>query len=390
MIESRLRDRSQLLLHAGCPGALAEAIGDFVLAGGKRIRPQLCVWAYLHSTGCQEQGAGDSTRRDSAGHDSTGHDSAGHDSAGHDSAGHDSARHISAAGERDARAAELPSDLLDVACAWEMFHAFLLAHDDIIDNADTRRGAPSLHRRLEALDGHCPRFGQNMAIVAGDLLFGLSIRLLHDLDVPDSAYRPLLRLFSRIACETGAGQADDIAQSHAPLDGATASDLLNTCQRKTAAYTFEGPILSGAILAGIPAEAHRPISAFASAIGKVYQIQNDLDDLSHSAHAGCDLIQGKRTLVLLQGRAAMNPATRSEFDRQLDALPGANGQSIRIAEILRRDLLATGAVQFARQVIAGLLADAHAAASDPAIPPGLSDSLHCLLRRAGAEYAVPA
>jgi geranylgeranyl pyrophosphate synthase len=212
---------------------------------------------------------------------------------------------------------------------------------------------------------------------------------MHEIDVPDAAYRPLLRLFSRIACQTGAGQADDITQSHAPLNGASEGELLHTCQRKTAAYTFEGPILSGAILAGVPAEAHRAISAFASALGKIYQIQNDMEDLSHSAHVGCDLIQGKRTLILMRGRAAMDPAARLEFDRRLDALPGANGQSLRMAEMLRQDLLAAGAVQFTRQVIAGLVADARAAASDPGLTPAMSGALRSLLRHAEREYSVP-
>ncbi|MDB5297324.1 MAG: geranylgeranyl diphosphate synthase, partial [Phycisphaerales bacterium] len=170
----------------GSRGPLVETIRQFVLDGGKRVRPQLCLWAYAHA------------RPDGGGIGRSGSDVGGPTAV--------------------PSPAAFPSAVLDVACAWELFHAFLLCHDDIIDRSDRRRGRPTLHHRLAGLDGGSVVFGANLGIVAGDLLCVGSMRLLHELDLTGTdggpaltaaAYQRLLKLFSRVACETGFGQAVD-------------------------------------------------------------------------------------------------------------------------------------------------------------------------------------
>ncbi len=337
----------RLACDAAVP-ALAQILSRFVLAGGKRIRPQLCLWTYL-------------TARDG-------------DAAG---------------APPDPRNASL-GPVLDLACAWELFHAFLLVHDDIIDNADTRRDQIALHRQLASLDSNCPVFGQNLGIVAGDLLFTSAMRVFHEVDLPDAPYRRQLRLFSRVACTTGFGQAVDIVQSHVPLDDVCETTLLKGYHGKTAAYTFEGPMVSGGICAGLPDDALAALSRFGSAIGQAYQLQNDLLDLAAPAHEGCDLLQGKRTITLVRGRAAMAAADRAEFDRGLARIPSANGQAVAIAESLRQRLLATTAPAQTHALIDRLLTDARDATADESLPPALSAGLGQLLDRLAAVYFTPA
>ena len=210
-IESHLGQLLDRIFSAEGLAPVNDVIRRYVLAGGKRIRPPLCVWTYENS-GARGEGRG---------------------------AGSDTFPSLA-----PCRSPLAPA-LLDLACGWELFHAFLLAHDDIIDNADLRRDQPSLHRQLASLDGNTREFGVNLGIVAGDLMFSAAMKLWHELDVPPDVYQQQLRLFSRIATTTGFGQAIDICQSHADLAGVDEELLLREYHWKTAAYTFEGPMRLG-------------------------------------------------------------------------------------------------------------------------------------------------
>ena len=321
---------------------LNDRLRRYVQRGGKRVRPQLCLWAYDH-----------------------------------------------AGGTRDGDGAP-PAAVLDVACAWEVFHAFLLVHDDLIDAADTRHAAPSLHRQLQSLDHDGEQFGRNLAIVAGDLLFGAALRLVAECEAPPMVRVELMQLFARIACTTGFGQAIDVLQAEAPLSAVSEATLLREYHWKTAAYTFEGPLVSGATLAGAPPPARAVLARFARAIGQAYQMQNDLADLSAPAHDGCDLIQGKRTPTLLRARSALSADRREDFDRRVDALRSANGHAVALAEQLRRELFDTGAVVQTGRWVSELLADARAAAAEPAVGPALSAGLAGLVDGLQAAYFRPA
>jgi len=317
-------------------GELTDALRAYVLSGGKRIRPQLCLWTYQHCGGTESSNTSHS--------------------------------------------------VLDLACAWELFHAFLLAHDDIIDNGDYRRAQPSLHRRLAALDSGSPIFGINMAIVGGDLLFTAALSLLHNLELPGDRYRDVLKLFSRVASTTGFGQAIDIVQAHVPLDAVREEELLREYHWKTAAYTFEGPMMSGALAAGASVPAQQAISRFSLALGQAYQLQNDLVDLAAPAHEGCDLVQGKRTITLIRARAAMSPPDRAALDYALASATLGGTDGVAIAERLRQDLLDRGAVARTADVVTTLLVDSETAASDSALPPTLRTGLHQLLQSLRAAY----
>ena len=97
--------------------------------------------------------------------------------------------------------------VVSAAAALELFHAAALVHDDIMDNSDTRRGAPSAHRRFEGLHaesgwaGDAADFGTVAAILLGDLLLGWSDELLDDGSTRSpTAARPRRRARSSSAC----------------------------------------------------------------------------------------------------------------------------------------------------------------------------------------------
>lgn len=340
LIESHLAALLKCLFRADPLAPLNRVISAYVRSPGKRIRPQLCLWTFAQL--------------------------------------------------RDAQAdASPPLSLLDLACAWELFHAFLLAHDDIIDDAAHRRGQPSLHVRLAGLDGHSRRFGSNLGIVAGDLLFSAAMRIWHEVDLPDPTYRRALKLFSRIACTTGFGQAIDICQSHMPIDNVPESLLLREYDWKTAAYTFEGPMLTGALLAGADDSAMSPLARYALTVGQAYQLQNDLLDLSCPAHVGSDIAQGKRTVALLRARSRLSSNSRREFDRTLLELQHNGLGSLDRAESLRRHVIDHGGAEQTRELIESLLAQAESTTRDPAMPGKLAQPCLRLLDQLRASYFSP-
>jgi geranylgeranyl diphosphate synthase type I len=349
-IDDHLAGLIDRLLDADGLSRVKDVVRWYVLDGGKRVRPQLCIWTWEMS------------RQSSV------------------------ARREEEIDLPPTAVRELPPALLDVACGWELFHAFLLAHDDIIDEAETRRDRPALHRQLAALDSNCPKFGKNLAIVAGDLLFSASMRLWHELEVPVEQYRPLLRLFSRVASTTGFGQAIDICQSHVPIDQVCERTLLREYHWKTAAYTFEGPMLSGAIMAGADEARQSAISRYALALGQAYQLQNDLIDLASPVHDGCDLVQGKRTVTLVRARSAMSEARRRDFDRKIEDLERANGHTAALAAELQRELIACGAADRTRELVCDFLYEASTAADDPALPAALREGMRRLLESLQRQY----
>ena len=329
-VEARLAQVLDRLGRDPAVAQLVEALRHYVLCGGKRIRPQLCLWTLRNARG---EPAAESTR----------------------------------------------SASLELACGWELFHAFLLIHDDLIDQADLRRGQPSLHRRLQAMAGGDDKSGRDLAIVAGDLLFSLAMRIFHEVELPAELYRRQLRLFSHVACVTGYGQAVDICQAQTPLAEVDESTLLKGYHWKTAAYTFEGPMVCGGILGGLPDAALEALSRFGLALGKAYQLQNDLIDLSVPAREGCDLVQRKRTITLVRARAALSEERRQWFDRQFDALASANGHGVQIAEALRREVILTDAPCQTRALIDSLLSQARQDALCEALPGCLASGLRGLL-----------
>jgi geranylgeranyl diphosphate synthase, type I len=316
---------------------MGQMVGDYIAAGGKRVRPQLAAWAFL-----QGQSQDDA----------------------------------------------LPEAVLDLASGWELFHAFLLVHDDIIDGADTRRGQPALHVSLASLDSNSPRFGQHLGIVAGDLLFTAALEVWHSLDIQPTTYRDLMRLLSRVARITGVGQAIDIIASHLPMDLVDEETLLQEYLFKTAAYTFEGPMLSGAILAGLDKNAQEAISKFSLSLGQAYQLQNDLIDLNQPTHEGSDLVQGKRTVTIIRYRSRLSSAHRYDFDQRLTELANANGHTLELGEQLRKSLLADGVAGPTQQLIDELLDQAALSTQDPSLPPAMQTALAQLLKGLKRAYFV--
>jgi len=278
-------------------GDLARLIADYPRRGGKMLRPSLCIAA---------------------------------------------ARAFGASAE----------DALDSAVAIELLHNAMLVHDDIEDDSEQRRGTPTLH----ALHG------LPLALNAGDALGLLSLRPLKH-NVARLGLPLALRIFEeteRMAWETTEGQALELAWRRDNRDDIDEEAYLTMVLKKTCWLTTIHPLRVGCLIGtrgGARADASMDtLIRLGFFFGAAFQIQDDILNLEPGAGYGKevagDLLEGKRTLMLIHAARRAAPAERERLARFL-ALPRAERTPAELAWLM--DLIAaSGAVEHARQVARGL------------------------------------
>jgi len=238
--------------------------------------------------------------------------------------------------------------------ALELFQAAALVHDDIIDDADTRRGKPATHVLFAALHPvtggpEAAGFGEHAAVLLGDLLLVLAHRELRRATalVPDGAEAE--RIWDLMTAEVAVGQYLDVHASVQPLTshdlGTSLERALLVVRHKSARYSVEHPLVLGAALGGGSSGVRDALARVGLPLGEAFQLRDDElgifgDPAVTGKPAGDDLLEGKRTPLVLYGLAMCGPddaafLRRSLGDRSLDA-----GDLSRI----RRALLDSGAV----------------------------------------------
>ncbi len=175
---------------------------------------------------------------------------------------------------------------MPAAAAVEVFHNFTLLHDDIMDNADVRRGKPSVHAK----------WGENVAILSGDVMVILAYRLL---SMVSAEHLPrILEIFNSMATQVCEGQQYDMDYEVQPK--VAVAEYMNMIELKTSVL-LGGATLIGAIIGGAEVE-HQPIlQKFATELGLAFQLQDDLLDTYGDdrlgKQIGGDILEGKQTFL---------------------------------------------------------------------------------------------
>ncbi|MGG7463080.1 polyprenyl synthetase family protein [Plantibacter sp. YIM 135347] len=256
-------------------------------------------------------------------------------------------------------------DTVIAACgALELFHAAALVHDDIIDNSDTRRGAPSAHMAFAGMHreqrwlGDPQTFGTASATLLGDLLLGWSDEMLDDgLDVLKDrlAARAARQEFNRMRTEVTAGQYLDILEERAWRDS-TDAEQRHRAERvlifKSAKYSIESPLALGALLGGASEQQLESLRAYGLPLGIAFQLRDDLlgvygDPEVTGKPSGDDLREGKRTILIALTREALQPGSRSILDELLGD-PELDEDQIGLLQATIRD---SGAVDRVEKLI---------------------------------------
>ena len=272
----------------GCPQDVADAMRYSVKAGGKRLRPVLCL-------------------------------------ASAEAVGGD-------------RALAMPA-----ACAIEFIHTYSLIHDDLpaMDDDTMRRGRPTLHVVA----------GEGMAILAGDGLHAEAFGLLAREPQSDdpAIVRRKLRVIDVVAAAAGAhgmvgGQALDLAAVTPERDGRLPppfdADGLRTMHAKKTGALIRASAVSGAVMGGGSDRAVAAIDECAANLGLAFQIVDDILDVEGASSdlgktAGKDAASGKPTYPALFGLDASRRMARECIDRAEHTLKAAGIGDERLLEIGR-------------------------------------------------------
>lgn len=183
-----------------------------------------------------------------------------------------------------------PEEILNQACAVEVFHNFTLMHDDIMDQAPLRRGKATVHEKWNA----------NTAILSGDVMLVRAYDLL--LGTPPTLLPEVIRLFNKTAAEVCEGQQFDMNfENHEAVHEA---EYLNMIRLKTAVLLGYALQL-GAILAGAEKVDGKRLYDFGVNIGVGFQLKDDLldvfaDQAKFGKQVGGDIISNKKTFLLIK------------------------------------------------------------------------------------------
>ena len=215
------------------------------------------------------------------------------------------------------------SKAMDAALAVEVFHNFTLAHDDIMDEAEIRRGKPAVHIK----------YNINSAILSGDLMLIKSYELLAS-SPGSSSFSSLFQVFNKAAIEICEGQQMDM--DFEKRTDVTLDEYLKMVEYKTAVL-LGASMQIGALIGGASESDARQLYRFAVDLGIAFQINDDVldaygDPSKVGKKAGGDIAQNKKTFLWISCLEAMTPSDRSRFEQLI--LLGKDAEQEKIQGIL--------------------------------------------------------
>ena len=260
--------RQEYKLHLASP-ILYRSMKDFTLRGGKRIRPLLLILSYK---GYSKKNL------------------------------------------------KPPGNLYNAATCIEFLHNFMLVHDDIIDRSDLRRGKPTMLRLLKKAvkTKDQEKLGSDLSIIVGDILYALAIDAFLSIREDPRRKEKALKYFIKTAAFTAMGEFIDIIHSVKNINRIKEKDVFLNYTLKTAKYTFECPLVVGAILAGANSRDIQRLSKLGIMIGQAFQIQDDIlgifgSEKSIGKSILSDISESKKTLLVCYAHQKLKKQERKRF-----------------------------------------------------------------------------
>ena len=204
---------------------------------------------------------------------------------------------------------EQPEQIMMQALGLETYHNYTLLHDDLMDNADLRRGHETVHKRWDA----------NKAILSGDSMLVLAYQRVAQCD---ARYLPaVLSLFTETALEIGEGQEYDM--TFETRNDVTEAEYIEMIRLKTSVL-LACALKMGAILADASQEDADNLYKCGEQMGLAFQLQDDLLDVYGDSKVfgkaiGGDITSNKKTYMLINAFNRANDAQRAELTRWVEA-----------------------------------------------------------------------
>ena len=249
---------------------------------------------------------------------------------------------------------------MPIAIALELIHTASLVHDDVIDEADTRRGAATTNSK----------WGNQVAILSGDYLFARAFKLVAEAGYDSSVYVKLAQL----VCTLSEGE---ILQDHTVYQVPASEDAYYERIRKKTADFLETCCALGAAIGGMSAADTEGMALYGHAIGMAFQITDDLLDYRQTSEdigkpAGHDLAQGFVTLPVIRALEVLDVPGRAELTALITNPKMTESEVARALEIVRT----TDGLDYAQEQ-----ADAYLERAKAALPKALDERIRetCLM-----------
>ena len=202
-----------------------------------------------------------------------------------------------------------PQKIITQAVGLETYHNFTLLHDDLMDNADMRRGHETVHKKWDA----------NQAILSGDTMLLQAFERVEACEV--DKVKDVFATFMQTTYEIGEGQQLDV--EFETRNDVTEEEYIEMIRLKTSVL-LACALKIGAILAGAPKEDQENLYRFGEQIGLAFQLQDDLLDVYgdpkvFGKNIGGDITSNKKTYMLINAVNRANAKQREELTRWIDA-----------------------------------------------------------------------
>lgn len=196
------------------------------------------------------------------------------------------------------------------AAGIETYHNFTLLHDDLMDNADMRRGKPAVHKKWD----------ENTAILSGDAMLILAYQFMMQ-DCPTECMKEVMDMFGRTALEVCEGQQWDM--EFETRTDVTVDEYIEMIRLKTSVL-LSGALKIGAILGGASAEDARLLYDFGIKMGLAFQLQDDYldvygDPAVFGKKIGGDILCNKKTFMLITAFAHAGEEDRKKLQAWIEA-----------------------------------------------------------------------
>lgn len=218
------------------------------------------------------------------------------------------------------------NELFSAALSIEMIHNFSLVHDDIMDNDLKRHGQVSLHKK----------WNDNIGILAGDGIYTIALKEL--LSYKPKLYYEISQILLESIIQICEGQSLDMEFSD--RDDITPEDYLMMVEKKTG-YLLAVSAVIGAIIGGASTEEQSIIKKYMLLLGKIFQIQDDLLEITASSKEmgkslGSDLTEGKKTFPIILAYKMANNEQNQELDKILKKMEISQKEMVLFRKLINK------------------------------------------------------
>lgn len=255
-----------------------------------------------------------------------------------------------------------PSGFYASTLSTELLHDFMLVHDDIIDKSDTRRGKPSMHKRLNNYLANYRGIkfnGQDLAIVIGDVMYAMGLNAFLEIKEDPRRKEAGMKQLIKAALYTGCGEFAELLYGIKDIAKISKEDIYKIYDYKTAYYTFSSPLAIGAILAGAPKEESDKLIHYGIYLGRAFQIKDDIlgmfgDEKEIGKSTLTDLQEAKKTILIWYAYKNSKQQNKAIIRKIL----GKKNANIRDLATMRRAIEQSGSLDFARREVLRCAKDA--------------------------------